>query len=85
MSTCSINKLLVSTVGVVLALGTAMGLAETALAQNGSTPLSAGNSDRFPNPKDQPVKVPEPATIVGLGLVAGSLVVTRRRPTKTKV
>ena len=30
-------------------------------------------------PVPLPVKIPEPSTVVGLGLVAGSLAVTRRR------
>ena len=52
------------------------------LAQVGQPPQgtispspSPGTVSRVP----LPVKIPEPSTVVGLGLVAGSLVVSRRR------
>lgn len=52
------------------------------LAQTGQLPQSTtsstpnrGTANRVP----LPVRIPEPSTVVGLGLVAGSLAVTRRR------
>ncbi|MEG4214663.1 PEP-CTERM sorting domain-containing protein [Microcoleus sp. Pol14C6] len=52
------------------------------LAQTGQLPQSTtsatpnrGTTDRVP----LPVRIPEPSTVVGLGLVAGSLAVSRRR------
>ncbi|MBE9165846.1 MULTISPECIES: PEP-CTERM sorting domain-containing protein [Microcoleaceae] len=52
------------------------------LAQVGQPPQ--GTTSPSPNPvkvnrAPGPVKIPEPSTVVGLGLVAGSLAVTRRR------
>lgn len=85
MSTCWIHRLLTSTIGAALAIGTVSGFGEVALAQNGPLDLPAANLNPPPSSNIQPVKVPEPATLAGLGLVAGSLAVTRRRQTKTKV
>jgi hypothetical protein len=52
------------------------------LAQTGQLPQSTtsstpnrGTENRVP----QPVRIPEPSTVVGLGLVAGSLALSRRR------
>ncbi|MEG4021685.1 MULTISPECIES: PEP-CTERM sorting domain-containing protein [unclassified Microcoleus] len=52
------------------------------LAQTGQLPQSTtsstpnrGTANRVP----LPVRIPEPSTVVGLGLVAGSLAVSRRR------
>ena len=60
----------------------AQGSENLLLAQIGQPPQgtislspSPGTVSRVP----LPVKIPEPSTVVGLGLVAGSLVVSRRR------
>ncbi len=52
------------------------------LAQVGQPPQGISSPSPSPgrvNRAPLPVKIPEPSTVVGLGLVAGSLVVTRRR------
>ena len=55
------------------------------LAQIGQPPqgrISPSPSPGMVNRAALPVKIPEPSTVVGLGLVAGSLVVTRRSKLK---
>ena len=52
------------------------------LAQIG--PLRQGTTSPSPSPSPVrraplPVRIPEPSTVIGLGLVAGSLAVSRRR------
>ncbi len=53
------------------------------LAQIGQPPQGTTSPSPIPGAAVRrvplPVKIPEPSTVVGLGLVAGSLVVTRRR------
>ena len=65
-----------------LAANVRQGSENLRLAQIGQPPQgtislspSPGTVSRVP----LPVKIPEPSTVVGLGLVAGSLVVSRRR------
>jgi hypothetical protein len=51
------------------------------LAQIGQPPQGRTSPSPSPSPVRRvvlPVKIPEPSTVVGLGLVAGSLVVSRR-------
>ena len=59
------------------------GSANLFLAQ--ASPPNPGRSSPTPNPGrviplPLPVKIPEPSTVAGLGLVASSLALTRRRP-----
>jgi hypothetical protein len=63
---------LIPTVGIVLVLATFVGEGESAVAGNVPGISTA-------SPVAVPVKIPEPSMLLGLGLVACSLVVTRRR------
>ncbi|MBE9097744.1 PEP-CTERM sorting domain-containing protein [Tychonema sp. LEGE 07203] len=73
---------LAGNVRAVSAAASSQGSESWLLAQIGQPPQ--GTTSPSPNPArvnraPLPVKIPEPSTVVGLGLVAGSLVVTRRR------
>ncbi|MEG4573474.1 PEP-CTERM sorting domain-containing protein [Microcoleus sp. N3A4] len=52
-------------------------LADIGQLRQGTT--SPSPSPGTVSPVTRPVKIPEPSTVVGLGLVAGSLAVSRRR------
>ena len=65
-----------------LAANVAQGSENLLLAQIGQPPqgrISPSPSPGMVSRVPLPVKIPEPSTVVGLGLVAGSLVVSRRR------
>lgn len=73
---------LAANVRAVSTAASSQGSENLLLAQTGQLPQTTisstpnrGTVNRVP----RPVKIPEPSTVVGLGLVAGSLVVTRRR------
>ena len=52
-------------------------LAQISQLRDGTT--SPSPSPGTVTPVSLPVRIPEPSTVVGLGLIAGSLAVTRRR------
>ncbi|MEG4962501.1 MULTISPECIES: PEP-CTERM sorting domain-containing protein [unclassified Microcoleus] len=69
-------------VGAVFTAASGQGSENLLLAQIGQ--LRQGTTSPSPSPGTArqvplPVKIPEPSTVVGLGLVAGSLAVSRRR------
>lgn len=69
-------------VGDVSVAAASQGSENLLLAQIGQPPQ--GTTSPSPNPirvnrAPGPVKIPEPSTVIALGLVAGSLAVTRRR------
>jgi len=58
------------------------------LAQVGQPSPTSDTHPVFPNsdfPSPSPARVPEPAMLAGLGIVAGSFALTRRRPGKKEV
>jgi len=77
--------------GAVWIVAKSWGLENLLLAQVNQPPQGSSSSSRSSsssqsggavNRVPRPVKIPEPSTMVGLGLVASSLVVTRRRRLK---
>ena len=94
MSTFFNRKLLPITAGICLAAAAVIsgnqaafaanvqqGSGNLLLAQIGQPPQGTISPSPSPGTVRRaalPVKIPEPSTVVGLGLVAGSLVVTRR-------
>lgn len=69
-------------VGVVATAASGQGSANLRLSD--IRPPRQGTNSPSPlpervNPVPRPVRIPEPSAVVGLGLVAGSLAVTRRR------
>ncbi|MEG4071899.1 PEP-CTERM sorting domain-containing protein [Microcoleus sp. Pol14C2] len=79
---CSGQAALAANVRAVYTATSGQGSENLLLAQTGQLPQgttsstpSRGTANRVP----LPVRIPEPSTVVGLGLVAGSLAVSRRR------
>jgi hypothetical protein len=71
--------------GAVWIVAKSSGLENLLLAQVNQPPQGSSSSSQSGgavNRVPRPVKIPEPSTLVGLGLVASSLVVTRRRRLK---
>lgn len=69
-------------VGAVYTTTSGQGSEYLLLAQTGQLPQSTTSSTPSRGTENRvplPARIPEPSTVVGLGLVAGSLVLTRRR------
>ncbi len=76
---------LAANIGVVSSAVSRQGSENLLLAQVGQPPqviISPSPSPGMVRQVPLAVKIPEPSTVVGLGLVAGSLVVTRRSKLK---